>query len=122
VEGELGDAKREAQIHARDTEAALKTLGEAAPPPAEPAVAAPATNAAPRDDLVPVKGSDTESSTTPDPDPVTPVTPPPASRQTTSPVTDPTGAVPPAPPPAALRREVAPSEPPPPASPAPAQP
>jgi TolA-binding protein len=122
VEGELGAAKREAQIHARDTEAALKTLSQP-PAPSQSAApnappAAPAANAAPGEEIVPVKGSDTESSTTPDPGAVTPAAPP----QPTSPVTDPTGALPPAPPAAALKGEVAPGEPPPPASPAPARP
>jgi hypothetical protein len=137
VSDELGEAKREAQIHSRDTEAALKQLGQAPAPaeqpaaatpaegmPLEPAPVAPAPPAAgdaPREDLVPVRGSDTEA--TPEPDPVIPpATTPPAPPQPTSPVSDPTGAVPPAPPPAALENEVAPSAPPPPVEPAPAQP
>lgn len=125
VSDELGQAKREAQIHSRDTEAALKQLGQAPapavegmppePPPAAPP--APAVTDAPREDLVPVRGSDTE--TTPEPDPVAP---PPAPPQPTSPVSDPTGAVPPSPPPAAIENQVAPSDPPPPVEPAPAQP
>jgi hypothetical protein len=132
VADELGQAKREAQIHSRDTEAALKQLGEA-PVPADPAAAAPPTESAPldappaapaasdapREDLVPVRGSEPLIENTPEPDPVTP---PPAPSQPTSPVTDPTGAVPPSPPPAAAQREVAPSDPPPPVTPAPAQP
>jgi hypothetical protein len=137
VSDELGQAKREAQIHSRDTEAALKQLGQAPAPAEQPAAAAPAENMpleppppspappaasdAPREDLVPVRGSDME--TTPEPDPVTPpATPPPAPPQPTSPVSDPTGAVPPSPPPAAIENEVAPSDPPPPVEPAPAQP
>jgi hypothetical protein len=135
VSDELGEAKREAQIHSRDTEAALKQLGQAPAPAEQPAAAAPAEDMplepppaapappaasdAPREDLVPVRGSDTE--TTPEPDPAAPPAPPPAPPQPTSPVTDPTGAVPPLPPPAAVENEVAPSDPPP-VEPAPAQP
>jgi len=144
VSDELGQAKREAQIHSRDTEAALKQLGQqpapdeaaaAAPvdsipsdtPPAAPA--APATSEPPREDLVPVRGSDTE--TTPDPnqppqaappEAPPPVAPPPAPAQPTAPVSDPTGAVPPSPPPEAAKNGVVQSDPPPPADPAPAQP
>src|SRR5689334_3968310 len=41
VSDELGEAKREAQIHSRDTEAALKQLGQGPLPADEPAAAAP---------------------------------------------------------------------------------
>lgn len=131
VADELGQAKREAQIHSRDTEAALKQLGQPPVPADEAAAAAPtdsvpldtppapAASDAPREDLVPVRGSDPLIENTPEPDPVTP---PPAPPQPTAPVTDPTGAVPPLPPPAAPQRDVAPSDAPPPVEPAPAQP
>jgi hypothetical protein len=63
VEAELGQAKREAQIHTRDSEAALKQLGQTAPPAAattpavDPAQAGPAPVDNPdRSELVPVKG------------------------------------------------------------------
>jgi TolA-binding protein len=62
VRSELGEAKREAQIHSRDTEAALKQLGQASataepPPPVDPAQPAQAPLEGPdHDDLVPVKG------------------------------------------------------------------
>lgn len=121
VTDELGQAKREAQIHSRDTEAALKQLNQAPQPASDPAAAAPTDNApldtppaasdAPREDLVPVRGSDPSIETAPGATPETPPeTPPPAPPPPTSPVTDPTGAVPPLPPPAA------------PVTPAPAQP
>jgi TolA-binding protein len=135
VSDELGQAKREAQIHSRDTEAALRQLSQGPAPAEQPAAVAPAegmppepppaappapaASDAPREDLVPVRGSDTV--TPPEPDPVTPPAPPPAPPQPTSPVSDPTGAVPPAPPPAAIEHEVAPNAPPP-VEPAPAQP
>jgi hypothetical protein len=62
VRSELGEAKREAQIHSRDTEAALKQLGQSAAsneplPPADPAQPAQAPLEGPdHEDLVPVKG------------------------------------------------------------------
>lgn len=102
VQSELGEAKREAQIHNRDTEAALKQLGQATAPPAEevapPVEGAPQPPVTPtdmpsRDDMVPVRGG-------PDREPDAPaeidrgVTPAPTPAQ---PV-DPTGAVPPPPP------------------------
>jgi TolA-binding protein len=138
VETELGQAKREAQIHSRDTEAALRQLGQTTAPAADPApappgiatpldttAAAPATEPslapgdAPREERVPVKGTDTTGTQVdiaPEPE-ATPPAPPAAPPQPTSPVTDPTGAVPPAPPPAA--RDTAPSDEPPLAEPAP---
>lgn len=125
VENELGEAKREAQIHVRDTEAALKTMGQTAQPgepaalqpvaPIDPAAVPPGE--APREDMLPVRGVDPEPTGTAAPVPppvvdegtapegVTPGTQnqpaPSAPPQPTSPVTDPTGAVPPQPPPPA---------------------
>lgn len=143
VAEEVGEAKREAQIHSRDTEAALKQLGQA-PAPADPATTAPApieepaaaapadsvpssippTTAPsdpPREDLVPVRGSDIENMP-PDPNPVTtPATPPATAPATPPQPTDPTGAVPPSWPPAAAKNSIAPNDPAPP-NPAPAQP
>jgi len=129
VENELGQAKREAQIHSRDTEAALRQIGQTTAPVSDPApappgvttpldtTAAPATapSDAPREDLVPVKGADTDVEITPEPDPVVPPAAPPPGPpqptppQPTSPVTDPTGAVPPLPPPPAPKSDMAPS-------------
>jgi hypothetical protein len=105
VQSELGEAKREAQIHNRDSEAALKQLGQA-PVPAAPvageAVAPPVEGAAPpvtptdmptREDMVPVRGGpDTQPDGTVDID--RGVTPAPTPGQ---PV-DTTGAMPPPPP------------------------
>jgi TolA-binding protein len=72
VQTELGEAKREAQIHNRDSEAALKQLEQSGPAPGEPlppvspgqsAEPTQAPNEGPgRDELVPVKGG-------PDPQP-----------------------------------------------------
>lgn len=115
VETELGQAKREAQIHARDTEAALKALGQTATPGADPVATAPEapapeppppapepapTSDAPREELMPVRGSDGENEASErETAPVgAPPAPPPAPPQTSSPVADPTGAVPPLPP------------------------
>lgn len=106
VQSELGEAKREAQVHARDTEAALQTLGQtarpvrdpAAVPPGEPTPPAPVTTPeteAPIEDRVPVRGTDDELEAPAEP--AAPATPP-APPQTSSPVADPTGAVPPLPP------------------------
>jgi hypothetical protein len=105
VQSELGEAKREAQIHNRDTEAALKQLGQAsvpAAPAAGEAVAPPVEGAVPpvtptdmptREDMVPVRGGpDTQPEGTVDID--RGVTPAPTPGQ---PV-DTTGAVPPPPP------------------------
>jgi hypothetical protein len=129
VQNELGQATREAQIHSRDTEAALRQIEQTATPVSDPAPAPPgvttpldttatptaAPSDAPREDLVPVKGADTDVDITPEPDPVTPPAAPPPGPpqptppQPTSPVSDPTGAVPPLPPPAAPKGDIAPS-------------
>lgn len=103
VQSELGEAKREVQIHNRDTEAALKQLGQA-PVPAAPGVGeavAPSVEGAAalpvlptdmptRDEMVPVRGGpDRQPEGTVDIDRgVTPTPAPPA---------DTTGAVPPTP-------------------------
>jgi hypothetical protein len=105
VQSELGEAKREAQIHNRDTEAALKQLGQASVPAAPvegEAVAPPVEGTVPpvtptdmptREDMVPVRGGpDTQPEGTVDID--RGVTPAPTPGQ---PV-DTTGAVPPPPP------------------------
>jgi TolA-binding protein len=89
VQSELGEAKREAEIHGRDTEAALKQLGQTgspatpndAPPPGDPARAAQApADSLDRNEFVPVKGG-------PDPAPegsvdIQPGTPEPEPPQT----------------------------------------
>jgi hypothetical protein len=71
VKAELGDAKREAEIYGRDTEAALKQLRQttgsaaatnAAEPPMDPAQPARAEEGPEREDLVPVKGGPDPSS------------------------------------------------------------
>jgi TolA-binding protein len=65
VQSELGEVKREAEIHGRDTEAALKQLGQTgaaaasseAPPPVDPAQPAQMPPDNPdQNELVPVKG------------------------------------------------------------------
>jgi TolA-binding protein len=106
VESELGEAKREAQIHNRDSEAALKQLGQSAaapgeplPPvsPGQPAEPSHAPNEGPdRDELVPVRGG-------PDPQPegsveIEPGTPAPPAPPSAVPPNDPPAPTPVPPP------------------------
>jgi TolA-binding protein len=133
VETELGEAKREAQIHNRDSEAALKQLGQSAPAsrdvpppvsPAQPAEPGAAPDDGPgRNEFVPVKGGpDTQPEGRPETEPgmppveVTPDAPPaPASPPhvdpspvNTPPVTPPADAPPADAPPSASPPSAAP--------------
>jgi hypothetical protein len=90
VQSELGEAKREAQIHNRDSQAALNQLEQSAPasgePPApvspgQPAEAVQAPSDGPdRNELVPVKGGpDPQPEGSVETEPVKPVPPAPPS-------------------------------------------
>jgi hypothetical protein len=138
VKNEIGQAQREAEIHRRDTEAALQTLGQpGAPAPDQANTAAqPAPSAAPgdaveRDQVVPVRGGpdlpteappagseirnapDTTTAPAPNPAPDTAPAPNPnsANGSTTSTTTSVTTTSPAAPTPAAPAPEPAPAAP-----------
>lgn len=122
VRTELGEAQREAEIHDRDTAAALKQLQQtgtvaSAPAPAEPVAASPAPGAPPAaptgtsdpvhpDEVVRVHGEDADAG---------------AGYEMTPPSTTPIGPAPNAPAPMDAPPVTAPSEPAPP-SPAPSTP
>jgi hypothetical protein len=113
VKAELGDAKRETEIYGRDTEAALRqlrqTMGSAAAsnapqPPVDPGQPAGAIEEGPeRDDLVPVRGSESEVD-------LEPRTPQPAAPPAAMPPNDPPAPVPAPPPATTLPPNAAPSE------------
>lgn len=103
------DDRAEVQTH--DLEEARKNTGELTQGAGEPAASPPVSpmpSDARRDDLVPVRGADTDDDNTPA---AQRVAPPPAPEQLTSPVTDPRGDVPPLPPRLSPNSKVAPSDP-----------